>query len=476
MIRCFCTHCGSKTETVDTPKAQQCHVCGFVQVENDCKYCANCGVRLDGKNECMNCSHEFIGTYCTKCGNLGRFSQNRPIHVHVTPQPTVRPQRYAPPPNPIQKKMLSKLSAGIALLASVIALIFCFFTSYSINMDTALKETLSVTDTNYSVFYFFSDVYSDAQRHLSEMVYYTGYCETLYYLTCIFGTIICALNILLPAVFTLLATINVVRFVLGKTEKSPLTFCVYAVLSYVAGTAMFATLNCGTFSVSAANMTFEGSITLNATAIVGIALSLTLLVTAVVFNLISKPEGFYTKKRTILLISSAVKTALLIVACVFTVVTTNLVANQSGMVANTHLNAVQYMPTLAQLFAEHSFYEKHVLIATEAFVYCLLSYVLNLASLLLIYNSLASVVANPDKPHTNGKLIPDIVSVVIAISGMIFHLVFASTFVQLPLPYTSANLYSAPVIVYAVLTLLALALSVATKIINSKITDKKETL
>lgn len=460
----FCTHCGAPTSEFQPPK-QRCSQCGFVQTENDCKYCSNCGLRLDGKNECPGCGHEFMGTYCTKCGKLGRFSSLPKTNFDYSPRPT-----HTHTSSTTWKNTTDKISVGLGLLSALIALIFCFFTSYSVYLPGDLKYAINLNSydpSQFTIYYYFGDVYTNLSKSLEALVYYTGYSETLFTVTCIIGTCICALCILLPLVFTVLAAVYAIRYFIGFSKKSPFKFSVYATLSYVATASAFSILNCGFFQTDSSTA-LSGSILLSPVTIVGIVLSLITLIASVVLSLISKPTGYYSPNTVSALVFSAIKISLLTAVCCLVVNITSHSVTQYGITITTNYNAIQFIPLLANLFVNHTDFNNNSAYATQAFSACLIGSLLNIVTIFLVFQAIAQTISNPDKPYKVSAIILDSVKVILSILTIVALALFAQSFSHVQIGFQSSEVTWIPVIVYAILLTVCLIATIVSRILKRK--------
>jgi len=380
---------------------------------------------------------------------------------------------YAPPPPqaPVQRqatgwrKTLSKISVILALSGAVLAFIFTFFIGESSNYNTISNASSS---TAKNIYFFFGKAYSEMNNVFNNYgSSLTDISKTAYTLYCVFGTLISITCLVLPIIFAILATVHSIKYLTGKSYNSPIRYCVYTVISFIGCAMLFATLVCGSQSTHSSYQSISVTVTLNEATIAGIVLTLIALLSVISMTIIAKPREYFVKKNVITLCFNAGKILLLAVSCAFVVETMSFIISSNSSSGDIRLNNMQILMLIVSMFSSPYSYNQYQSNANLALVFTIFSLLLNVAIIILLCISLSKAIVNIDKESNNKSLLIDIFNSSASLLCIIMDIIII---IQLQ-PIMGNNTTGVPVfmIIYLVMSLLVMGVTIAKKIISSKL-------
>lgn len=237
----YCIDCGKRLDGNVV-----CPACGEL-TNGKGTYCEMCGNRLDGKAVC-ECGELVEGKFCPKCGKEVKRVIYNPRSGKRTP---VADASECKP----WQKLLNGIGLSVAMFGVVMALIFVFFTSFKLTSQPNIDlSEAGFTDipTSYNIFYYFGEGYTDVSEVLSQLDEYSGQFATSMYFDLILSTVIAASMLVAVTVGAIAAVIGFVRYMSGKSEKSPFGAIAFTIVSYFVGCVALFGLE---------YMTFNGKVT-----------------------------------------------------------------------------------------------------------------------------------------------------------------------------------------------------------------------
>lgn len=276
----FCSNCG---ERVDGKKP--CKACGKPNDENF-SFCVYCGKPLGAKKRCVNCGTVYEGNFCPGCGTAAQ-----------------------PKGKALLLKIFEIIGGAFTMLGALAALIFVFFIGLE---GVGEYSGLELSETT-NIFYFFGD----AQKELSELdttlsgmtQWFANLINNQIGLYTTLGVIVTVATLGAVVAF---ATMAIVKYILSwvkKTENKANGWALATVGSFLAGAVLFYSLLNLRLEVSSGVESIGVYTKLNGVTVAGIILCAVAVVTGIVFRLIAKGKEFWTGKKIVGFVFTAVSVA-----------------------------------------------------------------------------------------------------------------------------------------------------------------------
>ena len=325
-----------------------CNKCGAETLAEGAVYCASCGSRLDGKIQCQNCKQfndganafcVFCGTridgktICRNCGELidGAFCPHCGTAVSAPDEKTEKTEKTKKSVGGDKQKLWNKIfglvSGGVALLGTVLALIFVFLIGFGLKVTVAdnkeiadlsgLLGGLSSKDSA-SIYYFFRDAYKEINE-LKTLMTESSVIDLLIgnaYVYTVLCTVLAAVTIGCVVGFAIPAVISYVQYATGKKEKVNSKWAMLSIFSFLGGAAALYAQNYVNVKFVIGEYLVKGAIKLNAATMAGAILCTVFAGIWLVVKLVSYGKEWknpqFIKKAVCVILSSGLLTAIFI--------------------------------------------------------------------------------------------------------------------------------------------------------------------
>ena len=308
----YCASCGSRLDG-----KIQCHNCNQFN-DNSNTFCVFCGTRIDGKTICCNCGELVEGVFCAHCGTA----------VAAPEQMKKTKKSVSGDRQKFWNKLFGLVSGGVALLGTVLALVFVFLIGFSLKITvggdqeiadlSGILSGLSSKDS-VSIYYFFRDAYqaidemkvSMAESSVIDLVIGNAYTYT------VLCTVLAAITMGCVVGFAIPAVISYVQYAMGKKEKVNSKWAMLSIFSFLGGVAALYAQNYVNVKFVIGEYLVKGAIKLNAATIVGVILSAAFAGVWLIVKLISYGKEWknpqFIKKALCIILSTGLLLAILIV-------------------------------------------------------------------------------------------------------------------------------------------------------------------
>ncbi|MDE7439787.1 MAG: zinc ribbon domain-containing protein [Clostridia bacterium] len=300
-----------------------CKICGAENPE-DAVFCKACGKRLDDTVLCSECSARIPGdsVFCPYCGK----TQQPQTETHgIEPDTGKAPAAKVNNKKKIFKTVLKYAAPSAALMTALFALIFVFFTGYVKTGVISTGSSVSGSKTGVDLFFYFGEAYKTLNKGFEELDFtnteYTDYFASVSYVPAVLGTVIAALMLIAVCTLAILALVQSIRCILGKTQKTGGNFAVGAFFAYLAGTlALYAVDNCNIKAVETISASQTAIVTsgckLDDATIAGITLCAIFTFIYLVVSVLSRGRELFTANSVAKWVLSAVGLAFIIVVII----------------------------------------------------------------------------------------------------------------------------------------------------------------
>ena len=314
-----------------------------------------------------------------------------------------------------------------------------------------------------NIYYFFGQAYSDMNYQFSLMSP-SSVAKTAYTLYNVFGTLISVSGLVLTTIFAILATVHSIKYLAGKSTNSPIKYCVYTIVSYLGFAMLFATLACQTQKATGVEL----ATTLNGATVAGIVLCLLALITAIAGNIMSKPREFFVKKNIVSLCLNGGKLLLLAISCAFVVETISVTQSSQYYSMEMNMSNAQVLLLIRSLFSSSASYQLYSSNANLALTFTIFSTLFNIAIIVFLCFSIAKTIMSLDNSENRKALAFDIISCSLAFACIISNVITINALQ--PVINATGTFTIVPVltIIYLVMSLLVMGVTIAKKIISSK--------
>ncbi len=275
---------------------------------DEATFCKNCGKRIDGMFMCPSCGKltPADGEFCIYCGadknavrapvaaskTLGEAGEAVMAEAAAVAITADVAAGHAGGEFVLEKYrgLLKKVSFLFSALAALMGIIFVFLIDFSVSASAGgISESVSsgydfdITSV-LNIFYFFGDAY-DYINDISSSI--STYAEDALTAGTVFGTVCCAVGMIVTIICFLVAAVRIFKIICGKSEKSHIAPCAAAFISFVFTVALF-------MMCIAANITVSGvkaEYTLGNLPIVGIVLGAVFLAISVVTDILANVKA-----------------------------------------------------------------------------------------------------------------------------------------------------------------------------------------
>ena len=176
---------------------------------------------------------EYKGNFCVQCGTPAKQA------VTVKTSNALKKGGDKTTSQDIWNKVFGYVTSGLAIMAALFALIFVFLIGFGAEIEATSSISTEMINggKSISIYYFFGDVYKDLEEAVEGLkgLECEGMLTAYEYIYAILGTIIAAATILCSVIFFIPATVNTVRYLMKKSEKTGEKWAIASLLSFVCG-------------------------------------------------------------------------------------------------------------------------------------------------------------------------------------------------------------------------------------------------
>ena len=286
----FCGYCGAR---VDGRKP--CKSCGNLN-EEDFLFCVHCGEPMDNKTLCGNCGVPYEGNFCPACGTAAK---------------KVKPQEKKAARKGCWANICDIIGGAFTMLGVLAALIFVFFIGVEAVGEYSGLSLSQADKTN--IFYFFGEYQKDFRQITSGNLELTQWFANLIDdQVKLYGAIGMVVAIVTLVAVVTFATLAAVKYVLGwvkKTEKKTNGWALATVVSFLLGSVLFYSVLNMRAELYSSTEVVSAFLKFNGATVAGIIICAIALVIATILQIIAKGKAFWTGKKVISFVFSAISLA-----------------------------------------------------------------------------------------------------------------------------------------------------------------------